>query len=55
MIKATLDSFDKEISFLSLDVDSLFKAVFVDAGFASNPDSLLHIGSLITLMDNYIH
>lgn len=48
-------SVDKGINFVSLDLDSLNMAVFVDEGFTSNPESSSQLGFLITLVDKNIN
>lgn len=51
-ISRTLNGVNKGINFIPLDLDTVFMAVFVDAGFAANPDSSSQLGFVITLMDN---
>lgn len=43
------------LRFVPLDLDSIVMAVFVDAGFATNPDSSSQLGFIITLIDTHDH
>lgn len=47
---AMLKSKEKGIRFVPLDLDSMFMAVFVDAGFGANPDSSSPLGFIVTIM-----
>lgn len=47
-----LNSHDKSIMFVPLDLDSLAMTVFVDAGSVANADSSSQLGFMITLMKN---
>lgn len=50
--QATQDP-NRGLKFVQLDLDSLCMAVFVDAGFATNPDKSSQIGFIIVLMDKH--
>lgn len=41
------------IKFVPCDLNAIFTAVFVDAGFGENPNSSSQLGFLITLTDNH--
>lgn len=50
-IISMLNSPEKGLNFVPLDLDSIVMAVFVDAGFGANLDSSSQLGFIITVMD----
>lgn len=53
MIYALLNTPYKVLRFFPLLLDCVVMAVFVDAGFGANPDSLSQLSFIITLIDKF--
>lgn len=51
VIDIFLDTSSNGLQYVPLELDSLAMEVFVDVGFAANPDSSSQLGFIITLMD----